>query len=147
MIDPQGDILTVQSSAADIAETLVALANSQGGVLRLDLGSASIEEAIDRVREASLRADPALILPQPVVDGAFLVVTVPRGLPHVFALDGRYLSRSGGVNRPLPPRELRRLLIERGDLSYEEEVASGATLDDLDWLKADAYARRLKGAG
>jgi len=147
MIEPPADALTAQSSAADIAETLVALANSQGGVLRLDLGSMTIDDVLDRVREASLRADPALILPQPVVDGAALVVTVPRGLPHVFALDGRYLSRSGGVNRPLSPRELRRLLIERGDLSYEEEVASGAVLDDLDWAAAEAYARRLKGSG
>ncbi len=147
MIEQQADALSAHSSAADIAETLVALANSQGGILRLELGRATIEEAIDRVREASLLADPALILPQPVVDGTSIVVTVPHGLPHVFALDGRYLSRSGGVNRPLSPRELRRLLIERGDLSYEEEAANGAALDDLDWSKVEAYARRLKGSG
>src|ERR1041385_5339740 len=65
--------------------------NSRGGRLLLELGDLSVEEAIDRVRLASLRADPTLILPLPIVmDDTNLAVTVPQGLSHVFALDGRY---------------------------------------------------------
>src|SRR5437762_12478533 len=98
----------------------------------------SVEDAIDRVREASLLADPTLILPLPVVaDDATLAVTIPQGLSHVFSLDGRYPTREDGVIRPLTPRELRRLLIERGELSFEEEVTAGATLDDLDWARIE----------
>jgi ATP-dependent DNA helicase RecG len=73
-----------------------------------------------------------------------VIVNVPRGLPHVFSLNGRYLARESGANRALSARELRRLLIERGDVNYEEEIVQDASLDDLDWRKVDDYARRLK---
>ncbi|MEP7284460.1 MAG: ATP-binding protein [Chloroflexota bacterium] len=132
----------------DLAETLIAMANSRGGTLLLKLGNYTVEDAIDQVRKAALLADPTLILPLPTtIDQTALAVTVPRGLPHVFSLDGRYLARDGSVNRRLSPRELRRLLIERGELSYEEEVTSSATLDDLDWRAVEAYATRLIGIG
>ena len=141
--------LPAHTPVAELAETLVAMANSQGGLLWLELGNVPAEEAIDHIREASLCADPALILPLPaVVDdkprGHVVIVSVPRGLPHVFSLNGRYLAREGGVNRALSARELRRLLIERGDLNYEEEIVQDASLDDLDWRKVDDYVRRLK---
>jgi ATP-dependent DNA helicase RecG len=141
------DALPAYTPVSALAEILVAMANSRGGTLRLDLGDTPVEDAIDRVREASLRADPKLILPLPTVeDERSMVVTVPRGLPHVFSLDGRYLWREGTSNRPLSPRELRRLLIERGDLSYEEEIVRGATLDDLNSDQMEAYVRRLSGS-
>src|SRR4051812_3941381 len=120
-----GEVSDIQAFPAQIpvdalAETLVAMANSRGGTLRFVLGDTPAEDLIDRLREASLRADPRLILPLPeVVDSTSVVVTVPQGLPHVFSLEGRYLSREGSTNRPLSPPELRRLLIERGDFSYE----------------------------
>ncbi len=145
MGDQHADVLPAHIAIDYLAETLVALANSRGGTLQLALGDSSFEDAIDLVREASLRADPALILPQPqMVDGTTLLITVPPGLPHVFALDGRYLAREQSANRPLTPRELRRLLVERGELSFEDEVTRGATLDDLDWFKVEAYVRQLK---
>jgi ATP-dependent DNA helicase RecG len=145
MSDQHVEFLPAHGSVSYLAETLVAMANSRGGTLQLALGESSIEDAIDLVREASLRADPALILPQPqMINDTTILVTVPPGLPHVFSLEGRYLSREQGANRPLTPRELRRLLVERGELSYEEEVAHGASLDDLDWFKVEAYVRQLK---
>jgi ATP-dependent DNA helicase RecG len=136
--------LVEDQAILDLAETLVAMANSRGGTFTLPLGDLNVVDAIDRVHLASLRADPTLILPLPVlIDEANLAITVPHGLSHVFALDGRYLTREGEINRTLAPRELRRLLIERGDLSYEEEVSAGATLDDLDWQAVESYAARL----
>lgn len=141
-------LLPAGISIVGLAETLVAMANSRGGTLIMDIGQGSLEDALDRIREASLLADPTLILPMPMpLDETTLAVTVPRGLPHVFAVDGRYLSRDGDVNRALSPRELRRLLIERGEMSYEEEVAQGATLADLNWRGVEAYTSRLMGNG
>src|SRR5258708_27031215 len=78
-----------------------------------------------------------------MLDATTLVVNVPPGLSHVFALDGRFLARDGLANRALTPRELRRLLIERADLNYEEELAIGATLDDLNWRAVEALATRI----
>src|SRR5579859_947254 len=144
--------LDVEISADDLAETLVALANSHGGTLLLKLdgtvGETASDEvfadAVDRLREAALRTEPVLILPLPeLLDSTTLVVTVPPGLSHVFAVDGRFLARDGESNRALSPRELRRLLIERADLSYEEELAADTTLDDLNWRAVEAYATRI----
>jgi ATP-dependent DNA helicase RecG len=139
-------MLPAHTPVTDLAETLVAMANSRGGTLHMELGDTTIEDAIDLVREASLRVDPTLILPEPRLKGRVIEIIVPSHLPHVFSLNGRYLARDGRNNRSLAGRELRRLLIERGDLSYEEEVAYGATLADLDWPKVEAYARQLQGA-
>ena len=74
-----------------------------------------------------------------------VVVHIPPGMPHVYALDGRYLSRQGIENTALKPRELRRLIIERGELSFETEIAHGTSLDDIDWDKAKAYVSTLGG--
>ncbi len=140
------DYLPAHVSTGVLAEMLVAMANSRGGTLLLELGGLSPDDVIDRVREASLLADPTLILPAPVVvDATSLAITIPQGLSRVFALDGRYPTRDNGITRPLSPRELRRLLIERGDLSFEEEVCAEAVLDDLDWYKVEAYSKWLAG--
>lgn len=137
--------LPAQTPIGELAEMLAAMANSEGGTLRLRLETLTLDEALDRVREAALKIDPILLLPTPQPgDAHTLTITVPRGLPRVFALEGRYLIRDSGVNRPLAPRELRRLLIERGDLSYEEEPVHGATQGDLDWAKAEAYAASVR---
>src|SRR5258708_7740539 len=128
-----------------LADLLGALANSAGGAIRLDRGTASDDELMDRVREASLLAAPALILPLPIVDDHGIAVHIPRGMPHVFAVGGRFLAHEDGAIRPLAPRELRRLLVERRGLSYEEEIAHGATLDDLDSRAVESYVVRIGG--
>ena len=140
----QVDQLPAQASIIDLAETLVAMANNQGGTLILQLGGITSDDAIDRVREASLRSVPPLILPVPIVsDGTSITVDIPRGLPHVYSLDGRFLWRDNGINYPLAPHDLRRLMIERGDVNYEEEISRNASIDDLDWRKVETYAARL----
>lgn len=140
----QVDQLPAWTSILDLAETLVAMANNQGGTLVLHLGEVSADDAMDRLREASLLAVPPLILPSPAMeDGSSITVDVPRGLSHVYSLDGRYLWRDNGINFALSPRDLRRLMIERGEVNYEEEVARNASIDDLDWRKVEAYAARL----
>src|SRR5450432_1741116 len=140
--------LTAGWAVGDLAELLVALANGDGGSVLLELGTLTFEDVTDRIREASLRIEPTLILPLPApAEPGRLVVTVPEGLPHVFALDGRYLARERGETRALSPREIRRLLIERGEHSYEEEIRREATLDDLDWQAVEAYATRMVGVG
>jgi ATP-dependent DNA helicase RecG len=76
-----------------------------------------------------------------------VVVQVPRGMPYVYALDGRYLTREADQNNPLLPRLLRRLILERGDVTFESEPARGAQKDDLDWHQVEVYASTLSGMG
>jgi ATP-dependent DNA helicase RecG len=63
-------------------------------------------------------------------------------MPHVYALEGRYLTRDGAANVPLHPHDLRRLLIQRGEISFETEIAYGAVLADLDWIKVRSYVAK-----
>jgi len=136
---------------AKLAETLVAFANAGGGELFIGInprsgqpeGLGDPEAALDRALEAALAVDPPLIIPLPEAvelgGTPVLAVTVPPGLPHVYSFRGKYLVRDGARNRPLDPRQLRRLMMERGAVSFEALVPEGACLDDLDWEKVDRY--------
>ncbi|MBN1661907.1 MAG: putative DNA binding domain-containing protein [Anaerolineae bacterium] len=145
------------TSPARLAETLVSLANAGGGTLLLGVDPrtgkahdlADPDEALDRALQSALAADPPLIIPLPQVieiDGErVLAITVPPGLPHVYSYRGKYLVREGTHTRPLNPRQLRRLMMERGAVSFESEVPDGARLDDVDWEKASRYLNSLEG--
>lgn len=141
-----------------IALVLGAMANSLGGTLLLGIGPTgmiegvqAVEPTIDRVLEAALTLSPVLIIPMPrtldIEGKSVVVVTVPPGMPNVYALEGRYLRRDGTANVGLAPGELRRLIIERGVTSYEAEVAPNTSINDIDWEKARAYARSLSSVG
>lgn len=140
-----------------IAANLTAMANTQGGTLLIGvvgpaatlIGVRDVENVLDRLIQASLSIDPPLIIPMPrairLNDRPVVVAQIPPGMPHVYSLDGRYLMRLGTDNSPLKPRELRRLLIERGEVSFETDIARGASVDDLDWERVRAYVAGLGG--
>jgi ATP-dependent DNA helicase RecG len=130
---------------AKLAETLAALANTAGGTLILGIdarlrsssGLDDPQQAVRALADAARLCNPPLVLPLPeeisLTDGRrVLVASVPDGLPHVYDLDGRYLGRLGVQNRPLGAEALKRLLIERGQISYETLAVRGASFADLD---------------
>jgi ATP-dependent DNA helicase RecG len=140
-----------------LAETLVALANARGGTLLIGIDSRSGQpqglsnpgRTLDLAVQAALSTDPPLIVPLPEIEHIeetpVLVVSIPRGMPNVYSYRGKFLIRQGGANRPLDPRRLRRLMLERGAVSFEALVADGATLDDLDWDKVENYTVQMSG--
>ncbi len=143
-------------SAPALATSLVAMANAAGGTVLIGLtsragrpqGLSDVEATIDTALAAALSTDPPLIIPFPRVsemDGRdIVIVTVPPGLPHVYSLEGKYLRREGAENRTLSTRALRRLMMARGELSWEAQTPAGATSDDLDWDACAEYAERLE---
>jgi ATP-dependent DNA helicase RecG len=143
------------TTSASLAETLVAFANAEGGSVLVGIdprsgesrGLQDAEATLDRALRAALAIDPPLVIPVPQVvevDGkALLMVNVPSGLPHVYSYRGKYLVRDGKHNRPLDPRQLRRLMMERGAVSSEGLVPEGARLEDVDWEKAEQYIAGL----
>lgn len=147
--------LPARASAVNIAEGLAALANAHGGVAVLGVtkagkaqpGNDALELA-ERAIEAGLLTDPPLILPAPqrveVAGAALVVVQVPPGLPHIYSLQGRYLTRTAGQNRPLTTPELRRLLFDRAEAGFETGLVEGATLDDLDRGQIRRYLETLQ---
>lgn len=149
------DWLAESAPIGALATNLAAMANSQGGTLIVGIvgpagtliGVRDVENVIDRMIQAALSIEPPLIIPMPrttrIHDRPLVVARIPPGMPHVYSLDGRYLCRDGSENGPLNPRDLRRLLIERGEVSFETQIARGASISDLDWERASAYASGL----
>lgn len=152
------DWLGESASIASIAVILAAMANAQGGALVIGMtgpsgtltGVRTPDSAIDRVIQAALLIEPPLIIPLPRAvrwdDKTIVVAQIPAGMPHVYSHDGRYLQRQDTDNPALKPRELRRLILERGDVSFEMELARGASMEDLDWDAAKAYVASLGSA-
>jgi ATP-dependent DNA helicase RecG len=97
----------------------------------------------DAATAAGLLTDPPLVLPSAQVvmtaEGPVVVVQVPAGLPHIYSLQGTYLTRTAGQNRPMTTPELRRLLLERGDAGYEAQLVPNATMADLDEQRVLRY--------
>ncbi len=152
------DFKPENASARKLASTLMALANADGGTVMVGVGGRPARAiglkdttaARDRALQAALMCDPPLIIPLPEVvsldDRQVLVITVPPGLPHCYGLRGRYLVRDGRQDRPLAPPQLRQLLMERSERSFESLVPPGASPDDINWDKVERYAATLEGA-
>lgn len=147
-----------EAPLTQLAATLVGMANSAGGTIFLGiaprsghvLGVKAVEPAIDRVFQAALLAEPPLLLPVPQVFtiGSVIIVQVlvPPGLPHVYNLDGRYLWREGRENSPIPPRRLRQLLLERGEVQFETRLQPEASMEDLDPEQVMDYVQTYQAA-
>lgn len=149
-VGPNLELLPERVSAAELATSLIAFANGEGGVIVVGAdrhGEPLGLKAPARMHELALRAamlcNPPLMLPLPEqveLDGhALLLLQVPKGLPHVYHLRGKYLIRDEKRNVPMAARRLRQLLLERGELGYESQTVSGATRDDLDERKIRNY--------
>ena len=143
-------LLPVKATRPQVTETLVALANGDGGTLLLGLSAKGVagrdhdagalaELAVD----AALQAEPPLILPRPQLveleSGAVVAVQVPAGLPHVYSVKGIYFTRTGAHNRPLTTPELRRLLLDRNESGFESQPVVEATVADFDPLRVNRY--------
>ena len=149
---PRLATLPAETGERRLAQTLAALANASGGTVLLTLPSAGQgngDVIVDRAVQAALSCDPPLILPLPQcleIDGrAVVAVTVPPGLPHVYAHRGTYWQRQGGANVRLGPRALHQLFVTRSSPGLDSRPVPGAGPDDVDWEAVAAYARSLPG--
>ena len=142
-------------TVSELASVLTGMANHEGGSVLLGIapraaqviGVRDVEYLTDIVFQAALLVDPPLVLPIPRIleirEKQVLSVVVPPGLPHAFNLHGRYLIRKAERTEPLKPTQLRALMIRRGSLQFEAQVADGASLDDLDFDQINTYRGTL----
>ena len=135
-----------------LAETLVALANSEGGLIVLGVdrdgrpaGEVWEEEAELALREAAALCRPPVPTQFQAVElpgGRFIGISVPRSLELHSLADGRVLVRQRDENRPLSGEEIRALTIARPTVDFETETVPGARPEDLDTETLGEYLSR-----
>jgi ATP-dependent DNA helicase RecG len=145
-------VYLADTSLLPLAESLVALANSDGGliVLGVDREGVPTGEIWEEEAEAALREAAALCRPPvptqfqsvELPTGRFIGIQVPRS-PELHTLaDGRILIRRRDENRPLTGEEIHSLLAARPSTDFETEPVPGARPEDLDTRTLQEYLEK-----
>ena len=140
-----------------LAQTLTAFAAADGGVVLIgvaDDGSIPGVSNFQRVRDNLIyeaagrnhcepQIQPMDIEKVETEDGKIVVaVTVPADFETIHSVAGKYFLRVGSRNEPLTPRELRRLMFSRGEVSFEALPCKRVKIGDLDEGLITRYIRR-----
>ena len=140
-----------------LAQTLTAFAAADGGVVLIgvaDDGSIPGVSNFQRVRDNLIyeaagrnhcepQIQPMDIEKVETEDGKIVVaITVPADFETLHSVAGKYFLRVGSRNEPLTPRELRRLMFSRGEVSFEHIACQNVKLEFLDDRLINRYIRR-----
>ena len=129
--------------AKDVAETLAAMANADGGILALGIEDDGTPTGVnyppDRL-EVIQRAPTNLVTPplkvktqQVELDGVNVLVFEVDWSPEVHQLsDGRYLLRVGDKNIPFPASDIEAIKAGKRKRVTEMRLLPDASVDDLD---------------
>ena len=140
-----------------LAENLVALANSEGGLIILGLeddgemvNSVWEEEAGEALRLAAAVCTPPVPSQsgsRDTLDGRLFTIEVGRSSSLHSLADGRVLVRSGKENRTLNGLDISRLAASKAAPDYETETVAGASQDDFDQVILDEYLAKRESRG
>lgn len=133
----------VRSVAKDIAETLSAMANADGGALVVGIEDDGIPTGVDYpedrmnvLREAPrnlVRPPLRVRLDEPILQAVYVLVFEVDWSPEVHQLtDGRYLLRVGDRNQPFPAEQIEALKAGKRRRIAETRIIPEASLADLD---------------
>jgi ATP-dependent DNA helicase RecG len=146
-----------QADAQALAEDMVAMANSDGGLIifGLDENGKRTQEVWEEEADSALREAAGLCRP-PVPSswqtvetaaGTLIGVQVARSLDLHTLYDGRVLIRSGAQNRALSGEEIRELAASRQTAEFETDIVPGARADDLDSEIIEEYLENREVRG
>jgi ATP-dependent DNA helicase RecG len=139
----------------ELAELLVAFANSDGGTVLIGIDEEGqvdqgliFEEIEDILRLALAQCRPGVRTEwqrAAIEDSEVVALRVPRSTELHSLQDGRVLLRSGAENRPLAGSEIQHLAATKSSGDYETEVVPGATYADLDPEMIAEYRAKREG--
>ncbi|MCG3210858.1 MAG: hypothetical protein FOGNACKC_04493 [Anaerolineae bacterium] len=143
--------------ADQLAETMVALANTDGGVILLgvDQHGQIVDYLTDDGAENELIQAMTMCRPPVVTEweqyqlptGMVVALKVARS-PELHALsDGRVLVRSGALNKPPSGEVIRHLAATKSSGDFEAEPVANTTLVDFDKATLDEYLRLRQERG
>ncbi|MCJ7551915.1 MAG: putative DNA binding domain-containing protein, partial [Anaerolineae bacterium] len=134
--------LLPEAEADELAETLIAFANSDGGTIYIGVAEGGVptghdfpEEISAVVEQSELRCRPPVLAnwTQTEVAGSFVFVGHVTRSHELHSLDdGRVLVRAGVENRPLSGQQIVQVASSRSTGDYEAQPVPGATRADLD---------------
>lgn len=143
-----------EPNVQEIAETLVAFANTEGGTLAIGLDDEGVprEDKLDPEKvEAALKEADAICNP-PVVfgnlehteteKGIIYTLRVPRSIELHALTDGRVLIRSGTKNRPLGGQEILKLASAKSTGDFESEIIANVSKQDFSEKVLEEYFKK-----
>jgi ATP-dependent DNA helicase RecG len=145
------------SNTEKVAQDIVALANTGGGVIVFGVNDQLRVEGVDdpeRVQEELVRICREEIQPPlvPFIDRVALdngrrivALDIESKRRPYRTRDGRFYLRIGAEKREASREELSALLDEARPLRYEAVPALGATMDDIDEAHLWSYLREFEG--
>jgi len=145
----------VRSVAKDVAETLSAMANADGGNLVLGVeddgtptGADYPEDRMNLLRQAPrniVRPPLRSRVEEPILSGARLLVFEVDWSPEVHQLsDGRYLLRVGDRNQPFPADQIESLKASKRRRIAEVRLLPEASLSDLNPALLERLRQRTR---
>src|SRR4051812_21226842 len=145
------------SNTEKIAQEIVALANTEGGVIVFGVNDQLRVEGVDDpegvqqelVRICREEVDPPLVplIDRIAFDNGRRIVALdiePRRRPYR-TRDGRFFLRIGSEKREATREELSTLLNEARPLALEDVVTPGASISDIDDAHLWSYVREFEG--
>lgn len=146
-----------EADPEQLAECLVAFANSDGGLIVLGLNDSGRiapaiwdEEAEAALRQAALRCRPPVASQWQRVEtnqGALVGIQVSRSADLHSLEDGRVLVRNGNQNIPLTGHDIHQLAASKNSGDFERETVPGASQKDFDPETINEYLAKRESRG
>jgi len=145
--------------AKEIAKTIVAMANRQGGFILLGvddrgnicgLKKAKVEEWVMNISRNNVKPSIIVAYYEVVIGGLKVgVIKVPLGIDKPYYIEEKnrkvYYIRAGSTNREATREELRRLYQASGILHYDTCGILTSSFDDLDYPRMHRYFLESRG--
>ena len=160
----QGESQTIEFKEEEIkpsklAETIVAMANAEGGKIligvndknRETVGVKNREKVIDLIYNACSKdcCDPPINIETPQFintkgDKTVAAVSVPKSWHELHSTRGRFLQRVGTQNRPMRSGLIERRYYQLGKVDFGILPVKGASIDDFDTRLLEVYQRGIE---